>query len=479
MAFVCLSFGYLALGARPVNEARARSHQQAEPSLIGEATVSRWATPAISRERRGSTKLDGLVTVAQSPLAVESPLSPPLTLAAVHSDSPQQVPSTPPSALEPSPETATLRAMTPADEKTGTTSDKPTAPADVAPSPPLKPARELFGAMKTPAPLSARAIGTYARGCLSGGTALPVDGPAWQVMRLSRNRNWGHPKLISLIEKLAADGRAKDDWPGLLVGDIAQPRGGPMLSGHASHQIGLDADIWLTPMPDRTLDAKERETIEATSMLGEDGLTVNRSVWTDSHLKILRRAASYADVERIFVHPAIKQVLCSTATGDRGWLTKVRPYWGHYYHFHVRMTCPQGSSECTPQKAVPGDDGCGKEVEDWLKHLANIKPEPAPLPLPGAVTIAKPAPPEHPTTLDQLPSQCSTVLATGHPEMAEEIAAASRAVTKKAQATVAAARKTAALAKPTSLAKPTAPTKSKEPSRATKVETAAPASPSP
>src|SRR4029079_16921203 len=113
---------------------------------------------------------------------------------------------------------------------------------------------------KTPASsMAARSFGTYARGCLAGATALPVNGSAWQVMRLSRNRNWGHPKLIALLERLADDAKEKDGWNGLMVGDISQPRGGPMASGHASHQIGLDADIWLTPMPDHTLSRAERE----------------------------------------------------------------------------------------------------------------------------------------------------------------------------------------------------------------------------
>ena len=112
----------------------------------------------------------------------------------------------------------------------------------------------------------AAVIGSYAKGCLAGGTALPIDGPAWQAMRLSRNRVWGHPELIAFIERLAIGARA-DGWPGLLVGDMAQPRGGPMRTGHASHQIGLDVDLWLTPMPDRRLTGEERETISAVSML--------------------------------------------------------------------------------------------------------------------------------------------------------------------------------------------------------------------
>ena len=116
------------------------------------------------------------------------------------------------------------------------------------------PAKELFGAVTAPAPLVPRAIGTYAKGCLSGGVALPITGPNWQVMRLSRNRNWGRARLVSILERLATDARRLDGWPGLLIGDMAQPRGGPMITGHESHQIGLDADIWLTPMPNRRLD---------------------------------------------------------------------------------------------------------------------------------------------------------------------------------------------------------------------------------
>ena len=132
------------------------------------------------------------------------------------------------------------------------------------------PAKKLFGAIKRPLDLSARSIGSYAKGCLSGAKALPVTGPAWQAMRTSRNRNWANPAMVSLIEKLARDAKRDDDWNGLLVGDMSQPRGGPMLTGHASHQIGLDADIWLTPMPDRRLSRTEREEISATNLVRPD-----------------------------------------------------------------------------------------------------------------------------------------------------------------------------------------------------------------
>jgi len=273
-----------------------------------------------------------------------------------------------------------------------------------------KPAKELFGAAKTAAPLEARSIGFYARGCLAGAKPLAIDGSAWQVMRLSRNRNWGHPKLVGWLEKFAGDAKRLDGWPGLLVGDISQPRGGPMLTGHASHQVGLDADIWLTPMPDRRLSEAEREQLSATSMLDQtDKGKVDSTAWTAGHVRLIRRAALSEDVERIFVHPAIKKALCGAAGKDRAWLTKVRPYWGHHYHMHVRMTCPADSPTCKGQDPVAStEDGCGTEVDNWIK-LVTKPPEP---PKPGA----KPAPPPRPMTMAELPAECRVVLDAGKPD---------------------------------------------------------------
>ncbi|MCB1549160.1 MAG: penicillin-insensitive murein endopeptidase [Hyphomicrobiaceae bacterium] len=276
--------------------------------------------------------------------------------------------------------------------------------AKAAPKKPPPPAKTLFGAAKAPAALKARAIGFYSRGCLAGGKALPIDGPAWQAMRLSRNRNWGHPTLVAVVERLAKDAKKHDGWPGLLVGDLAQPRGGPMLTGHASHQIGLDADIWLTPMPDRRLSARERETMSAVSML-KDKLSVDPKVWTPAHVRLIKRAASYAEVERVLVHPAIKKALCEAVKGERAWLNKVRPYWGHHYHMHIRIGCPKDSPTCRPQKPTLADDGCGKELDDWYRLLTRPPRPPKPKP-PGYKPKPRPQ-----ITLDHLPPECRTVLA--------------------------------------------------------------------
>jgi len=246
--------------------------------------------------------------------------------------------------------------------------------------------------------MQARSIGFYAHGCLAGAVALPVDGKTWQVMRLSRNRNWGHPDLIAFLERFSAKLPQVAGWPGILVGDISQPRGGPMLSGHASHQVGLDADIWLTPMPNRTLTTDERESISALMMVREDRTDIDPKNWTPEHLKVIKMAAEDPAVERIFVNAAIKKALCREAGTDRAWLERVRPYWGHDYHMHVRIHCPADSTECEKQPPVPAGDGCGKELEWWFQPSV-LHPAPSPNP-----------PKPRPITMGDLPAACRQVL---------------------------------------------------------------------
>ena len=171
-----------------------------------------------------------------------------------------------------------------------TAAQEATRRANVIAQSPPDAAKVLFGREVAPRAGPAQAIGAYERGCLSGAVALPADGPNWQVMRPSRNRAWGHPLLIALLERLAQKLPAEAGWPGLLVGDIAQPRGGPMLTGHGSHQIGLDADLWFTPMPDRRLSPSERDEMSATDVVTADGLAIN-SAWTPQHRRMLEVVA--------------------------------------------------------------------------------------------------------------------------------------------------------------------------------------------
>ena len=258
------------------------------------------------------------------------------------------------------------------------------------------PAKDLFAAEHSPSAGAPEIFGSYAKGCLAGAMHLPSDGTDYQTMRPSRRRAFGHPLLIDWIERFAVDAHAAG-WPGLLVGDLGQPRGGPLDGGHASHQIGLDVDLWLTAKPDHALTTGEREELSAVSMLRPGTRSLDPARFGQRQIALIETAAGEPDVERIFVHPAIKQALCRAAGNDRTWLTKVRPWWGHDDHIHVRLRCPAGQPDCRAQEPPPPGDGCGGELAWWLSDEPWQKP-------------AVPPPPKPPLTLTDLPARCADVL---------------------------------------------------------------------
>lgn len=255
-------------------------------------------------------------------------------------------------------------------------------------------AQRLFGLVAGPAAGPARAIGGYSKGCLAGGVELPADGPNWQVMRPSRNRAWGHPAMIDFVQRLAAAASGAG-WRGLLVGDLAQPRGGPMLTGHASHQLGIEADLWLTPMPERRLSPAERDEMPATNVVAENLDDIDPAAWRPEHRKLLEIAAKSPGVSRIFVNPAIKRALCREAGADRDWLRRIRPWSGHNYHFHVRLACLPGDQACQDQPAPPPGDGCGADLAWWFTPEAK-RP--------------KPVVPAKPMRLSDLPAACAALV---------------------------------------------------------------------
>lgn len=209
---------------------------------------------------------------------------------------------------------------------------------------------------------SAQSIGGYANGCLSGGEALPTEGRGYQVVRLSRNRYYGHPVLIDFLEDLG-NKVADNDLGLMLVADMNQPRGGPMPSGHSSHQSGLDADIWL-PLDYARIDGK-RDHLKSVAMADRHKYTMNYSAWTRKQANLVRLAAEDKRVARIFLNPRIKLELCQMEWKDRSWLRKIRPWFKHHSHFHVRLKCPPGSKHCKNQSPPPAGDGCGNELAEW------------------------------------------------------------------------------------------------------------------
>lgn len=271
-------------------------------------------------------------------------------------------------------------------------------------------AATLFSQVTLPSTHAPEVYGGYARGCADGLVQLPETGPGWQAMRLSRNRNWGHPEMIDYLEDLAAAAQGFG-WQGIYVGDISQPRGGPSPSGHLSHQTGLDADVWYNAPASLHLTRAQREDLAPTILRTADQRRLT-AAWTPQHALLLRAAASDPRVDRIFVAAAIKIELCRTATpADTPWLQRIRPLYGHHDHFHVRLRCPAGSRHCETQSPTVaelshGGNGCDDTLTWWVTDYLN--PPAAP---------AQPAQPAQPRRrgpreflMSDLPRQCSQVL---------------------------------------------------------------------
>jgi penicillin-insensitive murein endopeptidase len=260
------------------------------------------------------------------------------------------------------------------------------------------PARADNGWSTVAYPLAAppQVIGSYTAGCVAGAAALPLAGDGYQVMRPSRNRYYGHPLLVAFVERLGRQAAARGGR--LLIGDLGQPRGGPMPNGHRSHQSGLDVDVWFLQQPrDRLLSRADTERIEMPTMVRATEGTLDTSRWSPRYRDMLKLAALSPEVDRIFVNAIIKQALCYGET-DRSWLNKVRPWWGHDAHFHVRLACPPGDDQCKPQKPFPPGDGCDADLANWVRDIVRAALSPKP--------YRKPEPP----SADRLSVACNAVL---------------------------------------------------------------------
>lgn len=241
-----------------------------------------------------------------------------------------------------------------------------------------------------PVPGTPQSIGGFSNGCIIGAEPLPLNAPDYQVMRTDQRRYFGHPDLLAFIQRLGQHS-TQQGLGSLLIGDMGMAAGGRFSSGHASHQIGLDVDIYLQ-LPQQRWTQAQLLKPQALDLVASNGKNVSPVLWQPQIGSLIKLAAEDSDVTRIFVNPAIKQRLCMDAGADRDWLRKVRPWFGHRAHMHVRLRCPANSLECQDQPAPPPGDGCGAELQSWFEP-----------PKPGSTTPGKKTPPP-------LPPSCQALL---------------------------------------------------------------------
>lgn len=232
--------------------------------------------------------------------------------------------------------------------------------------------------VNAPTQAEPRVIGKPNSGCIAGAQALPLQGEGYLVVHLERHRHYGHPTLIQVLQTLAKQAQQQAINP-LQIGDLGQARGGPLPFGHRSHQTGLDADIWFNLDPNSYANANaQRSNIHQPSMLTADKQSIDRAQWSEKQGQVLKLTAQLPEVDRIFVNPTIKQELCATAGEERDWLHKIRPWFYHDDHFHLRLHCPPDSPHCEKQAPIPAGDGCGAELLSWFKKAPVVKHTPSP-----------------------------------------------------------------------------------------------------
>lgn len=229
-----------------------------------------------------------------------------------------------------------------------------------------------------PAPGPLRIIGA-GTGCIAGATALPPAGPGYEAIRAPIGSFWGAPVTLRGIETLGLWAQARG-LPALYVGDLSGPRGGPLSGGHVAHQRGLDVDIYLDTQPKPALSQAALDRLTPPPIVPAGAAQVDPAQWSRSTVELIYLATQLPGLDRLLVNPVIKRQLCESVTGDRSWLHKVRPWWGHRAHMHLHFACPAGQPECVDQSPIPPGDGCDASLSWWFTPVGTVRPPPPPKP---------------------------------------------------------------------------------------------------
>lgn len=168
-----------------------------------------------------------------------------------------------------------------------------------------------------------RAVGSPSAGRLVRGVQLPARGPGfvtWDPITRkfpSRGwRRWGTDDTVrATMRVLRAYAKRHPGERPVVVGDLSRPRGGDFgakygLIGHASHQNGLDVDVYYPRRDGRLTPVRSAADVD-------------------------RRAAQ--ELVDAFVAAGAVKVLTGPSLGLRGPAGIVAPLAGHDNHLHVRF----------------------------------------------------------------------------------------------------------------------------------------------
>lgn len=189
-------------------------------------------------------------------------------------------------------------------------------------------------------------IGYPDRGKIVGAVPM-IDGPG-RSLRAQPWKCWGTAHTVLTLDRLFRRWhRAEPKYP-VLVGNISDRDGGH-LAPHRSHRSGRDADLGYVQKRGVYKDYNWR-------VMNAKNLDVART-W-----KLLRMMMASGQVERIFMHRSLEQMIYRYARRHPGKYRKKLPYWfasagkrrntiirparGHRDHMHVRFRCAPTDRRC-------------------------------------------------------------------------------------------------------------------------------------
>jgi murein endopeptidase len=162
------------------------------------------------------------------------------------------------------------------------------------------------------------ALGTPSAGRLVRGVQLPAERAdffTWDPVQRKRPnrswRRWGTDRLVRIVLRIVREyAAAHPSAPRVGIGDLSRPRGGPFGPKHASHQNGLDVDVYYP-----RLDRRERPPRRVVQ--------IHRGLAQDLVDRFVRAGA-----ETVYVGPS---------TGFTGPPGVVQVLWNHDNHLHARF----------------------------------------------------------------------------------------------------------------------------------------------